>query len=46
MEQAIFWNNLIFGFFFVLGEQYLFALLGVLIVVLLVGAFITKHLTA
>lgn len=44
MGQATFWGNLFFGYFFIVGEEYLFALMGFIILTLLVACIIKRFL--
>jgi len=45
MDQLTFWKNLYFGFFYIIGENYLFAIMAFIILFMLIGAFIKKFLT-
>jgi len=42
MTQAIFWANLFFGYFWIVGEQYLFALMSFIVLTVILGC-ITKR---
>lgn len=45
MEQIIFWKNLYFGFFYIIGENYLYVIMAFIILFLLIASFIRKYLT-
>jgi len=44
MTQAIFWKNLFYGYFFIFGEEYLFALMGFIILTLIVACIVKRYL--
>ena len=44
MIQATFWANLFYGYFFIVGEEYLFALMGFIILTLIFACLIKRFL--
>ena len=45
MTQAIFWQSLFTGFFWIVGQEQIYFFIGATIIVCIVSAFINKFLT-